>query len=701
MNRLIYLRRRWRVVAEPGASAAPQAYLATLHKELEALGFTLSPALGERLATWDAEAFVAFHHGLLKDLRQLKGAHRVWKPLYPGFPQQVVEAGAAELFLNAMRHYASFGRWRPQTSERADAPWRTALKEAERRAHLRTIDLGTQEDFEAVFTRLAGARSSLAPQDKEDLAWFVRQYGARVYGWMPERFVSRENLAVLGAALLHADEPGAQAFIEAHCATATDVLRLAVAWSGGDVSLAEPSKFAPMKRPMRRWLMQMLEHCDAVAEDMARRPEVFKRLGEVLHPGEFAKRYPAMAAAFDAVRQGRRPQGFNHQVERHLEAAALDELCALLPTRPGEFARRLDHLLRLAGPGGAPAVVEAFARVADRASTAVLLQAMTQFRRRGEQPLRSFFPKGETARVFALRDRRASLPEGTGEQAAAVCEAALLRRFAALPPLGRCHVDAALRHCLVPFSQRSAAKALRTLVRGSRLPLPEAKAIRLFLWWKNGRSRTDIDLSAALFDANYRFVDVLSYYNLKNYGGHHSGDIVDAPRGAAEFIDLDLARLREAGVRYVVSVINSFTSQAFCDLPECFAGWMARQAAGSGEVFEPSTVVDKVDIASDTTICLPTLFDLERGELIWADIALEHYPSWGRGANNVHGNLVGVSLMLRALATLAKPDLHTLFTLHARARGTLVDAPDEADTVFGMDRGITPFDLDRIRAEFL
>ncbi|SEK15658.1 MULTISPECIES: TerD family protein [unclassified Variovorax] len=696
MNSQIYLRRRSRVLAQPGQAVLPPAYLATLYKELEPLGFTLSPALDACLATWDAKPFEVFYKALLKDVREMKGVHPAWRPLYPDFPEQVVQASAAELFLNAVRHCASFGTWRPDeaASRRAD------LGDAARRAHLRTIDVGTQEDFEQIFTQLAGARSSLSQQDKDDLDWFVRQYGSKVYDWMPAQIVSKENLATLGGALLRAEEPGVLPFLEARLQTATDVLRLAVAWSKGDVSLAEPTKFARMKRPLRRWLIALMDRSASVAEDMARRPEVFKRLGEVLHPGEHAKRFPAAAAAFDGVRNGVRPQGFNHHIERQLETRAIDEALALLPTRPGDFARRLDHVLRIASQPGA--VLARFGEVAHQASTAVLLQAMVHFRRRGAHALRSFFPKGETASVFAIEDTREPLPEGVAERAAALCEAALLQRFAALPPLGRCHVDAALRNYLVPFSQRSASKALRTLVRGSRLPMPDANIVRLFLWWKNGRARTDIDLSAALFTARYKYIDVLAYYNLKSYGGVHSGDIVDAPRGAAEFIDLDVALLREKGVRYVVSSINSFTSQAFCDLPECFAGWMSRTAAGSGEIFEPSTVVDRVDVAADTTICLPAIFDLEAREVIWADIALKKSPLW----NNVQSNLAGVSLMLRSLVELARPDLHTLFTLHARARarGTLVEeagGPGEGDTVFGVHQGITPFDMDRIRADFM
>jgi hypothetical protein len=281
---------------------------------------------------------------------------------------------------------------------------------------------------------------------------------------------------------------------------------------------------------------------------------------------------------------------------------------------------------------------------------------------------------------------------------AAVCERTLLDRFAKLPPLGKCYLDPRLASYLVPFSRRSASKSLRALVRGSRLLLPDCSTLRFFLWWKNGRSRVDIDLSAAMYDANYQFVDTLAYYNLKNFGAHHSGDVTDAPTGAAEFIDVDVARCVEKKVRYVVMVLNSYTEQPYCDLPECFAGWMGRERPASGEVFEPKTVVDKVDVAADTRICLPAVFDLVGREVVWADIALAKHP---RFANNVHNNLSGVSLMLRAVTQLRKTDLHTLFGLHVRARGEPVAEPDNADTVFAVDRGLTPFDLDRIAAEYL
>ncbi len=143
--------------------------------------------------------------------------------------------------------------------------------------------------------------------------------------------------------------------------------------------------------------------------------------------------------------------------------------------------------------------------------------------------------------------------------------------------------------------------------------------------------------------------------------------------------------------------INSFTNQPFCDLPECFAGWMARTHADSGEIFEPKTVQNKIDVASDTKICLPLVIDLVEKQVIWTDIALKKYPTW----NNVANNLSGTSLILRAMTNLTKTTLYDLFSLHIKARGESVSDENEADNIFSTDKGITPFNLEIIASEFM
>jgi hypothetical protein len=683
----IYIRRRSKVLLPEGAGATPLNVLATLQKNLESLGFLLSEEVTERLKALNPMQVGAFYQRLVKDLQVLVGAHRKFEPMYPNFPAQVMAMSEAELYFNAIWHYWTLQR--PQFEQEDRPP-------LEDRPALRVLQLGSREDFEAIFTRLARSRSPYSAEDRADVKWFVAQYREGTRRLLPEQIPTKENLATLGAELIR-HVAAAGAILDKHVRTATDVLRLAVALSDGDVSLATACKFGKFRRRERALLLGWVERAANRAEDMLRWKPRWVRLGERLHPGEYGSRFPQTAAAFDVLRNDRPFTSFNGQVEAGLSRKDTGAVLNLLEDRPGELARRLDHLARTSTDPAA--VVRRFAGRAGGVSTPVLLQVLSHFRHRGEPAgLRTFFPKGNVGNLFATTEPLPPLPPGLAAELAAVCERALLARFSRLPPLGRCYLDPRLKNYLVPFAQRSAAKSLRTLVRGSRLPLPDCSTLRFFVWWKNGRSRVDIDLSAAMYDGDYRYIDTLAYYNLKNFGAHHSGDITDAPRGAAEFIDIDLARCVERRVRYVVMCLTSFTQQPYCDLPECFAGWMARQAPNSGEVFEAKTVVDKIDVASDTRFCLPAIFDIVQREVIWADIALANNP---RFANNVHNNLSGVSLMLRAMTQLRKTDLHTLFDLHVRARGEAVADVEAAQSVFAVDRGVTPFDLDCIAADYM
>jgi hypothetical protein len=683
----IYLRRRSKVMLPDGSGATPINVLAALQKNLESLGFLLSPEVIGRLKTLNPMQVDAFYERLVKDLQVLVGAHRKFEPMYPNFPKQVMEMTEAELYFNAILHYWTLQR--PQYAKDDRPP-------SQDQPNRRVVHLGSRDDFETIFTLLARSKSPFSPQDKADVKWFVAQYRDGIGRLLPEQIPSKENLAILGAELI-LNTTDAAAALGARVQTATDVLRLAVAMSDGDVSLATACQFGKFRRRERALLLGWVERAANRTEDMLRWKPRWIRLGERLHPGEYAARFPQAAAAFDVLRNDRPFPTFNGRVEAGLSRKDTAAVLDLLDARPGELARRLDHLARIRPDPRA--VIDRFAERAGRVSTPVLLQVLTHFRHRGAPAdLRVFFPKGSVGNLFARAEPLPELPPGVADELAAVCERTLLERFAKLPPLGTCYLDPRLKNYLAPFAQRSASKSLRTLVRGSRLPLPDCSTLRFFVWWRNGRGRVDIDLSAAMYDAGYQYIDTLAYYNLKNFGAHHSGDITDAPRGAAEFIDVDLARCEARRVRYVVMCLNSFTQQPYCDLPECFAGWMARRRPNSGEVFEPKTVVDKVDVASDTRFCLPAVFDIVNREVVWADIALASNP---RFANNVHNNLSGVSLMLRAVTQLRKTDLYTLFGLHVRTRGDEVSDAESAQSVFAVDHGVTPFDLDRIAAEYM
>lgn len=692
MNQELFLRRRSKVHVPTGTGGATRAQVASAVQEIAAFRCVLSESLIERISMLSAAELTHWLRNIVGVLRRQTGAHVHHQPFYPDFPEQVLKASEAELYLTAVIHYLTLRRLPP--SEHA----RPVMLEGNFIS--RVIELGSVSEFESLLEPLVSSRTSLAEEETADVVWFIQTYKSDVFRLLPEVVPFRETRALVGGALLlHvAGDARVDAFLEQNVETATDVLRLAVALSGGDVSLTTAStRFTAIKRPTRRLLLRLLDRVPSAAEDVMRHVERWKRLAEVLHPGEYADKYPRALAAITAARRNDAPASFGSRVETLLAQRQIPALTPILQGRPGEFARRLDVTLRRATDEELEAVLDAFEAVATQVSSPILLQVLAQVRAPRPLPLRAFTPKGALAKVYGIKDRREPLNPDVLARAAQICEGALITRFASLPSLGRCFIDPTLREYRVPLAQRAASKSLRTLVRGSRLPMPDTRFIRLFLWWKNGGQRTDIDLSAAFFNTRFVFMQTVSYYNLKAFGGYHSGDIVDAPHGASEFIDLDVDALLEKGIRYVVTSINSYTEQPYCDLPECFAGWMARADVASGEVFEPRSVIDRLDIASDTQICLPFVMDLQERRVIWADLGLTSSPRW----NNVQNNLSGISLMLRALVHTPRPDLETLFDLHARARGERVASPEQAQAVFSPHQGVTPFDTDLIRAEFL
>ena len=694
MQQAIFIRHRNRVIVPPGDGGASPQYLASLLKNLERMGFTASAPLITHLQTCSVEQLARLADDLVPALRSLVGAHVAYAPMYPNFPAQVMQASHAELYLNAILHYLTHGL--PPTVKR----WRKPLIE---RTDLRVLNLGDEADFRAICTTLLAAKSALSPADRADLTWFFQTYGDQAIALIPREVPLRENVALLGALLIRHTSRGAER-LPTYVTTATDVLRLAVALADGDVSLATSTKFRRFSRPERRLLLHLLEERGSITEDMLRYPEPWKRLGERLHPGEYQARFPRSAAAFNVIRNDRPFPTFRSQVEGAVGSGDVLAALGLLHARPGELARRLDHLLRRTAQPDA--VVTAFGDVAAQVSTPVLLQLLAHFvQRPAGHPLRSFFPKGEVAKAQVIANTLPPLDEETCAGVVAICRETLVNRFRERPPLGKVFVDEQMRNYPVPLTQRSASKALRTIPRGSRLPLGDGGTVRFFLWWKEGEvngkptGRVDIDLSAVLYDADWRYVEHISYTNLKSetYRAAHSGDIVTAPQGACEFIDLEIESIVRYGGRYVVTALNSFSGQPFSTLPECYAGWMLRKEPQSGEVFEPQTVQQKIDVAANTRICIPVILDLVAQQVIWADLALRRNPRW---FTNVEGNQKGMLLMGQALTTLIKPDLYELFTLHAAARGT--PSPRKAaSVVFAPDGTVTPYDIGIILDEYL
>ena len=695
MINTIYLRRKNKVIVDLGKDTVSLEHLATLLKNLDNLGYTLSNDLLERVSTLSLTKLVSFYNDTVKDLKVMVGDNVKHEPMYPNFPKQVMDMSEAKLYFNAMIHY--FGDWiGTRIMPVTEVEDREEITET---VKLKVINLGTEEDFNKIFTNLVASNTSLSQTDKDDIEWFISSAYRDIFSLMPKNVPLRENIALV-AGLLMKYNIDVESFMSKNVKTATDVLRLAVYMSDGDVSLATQTKFRKFKRKERRMFLTALEGCKSITEDMIRYKERWKRLGNVLHPFENEKRYPKCVKSFSIIFNKEKFSTFGGKLEKFIFDFEIDKAVSLLKKRPGEYARRLDNLIRLSdSPNN---VVENFAEIVDKVSTPVLLQVKAHFSKRSESirnKVRTFFPKGNVSRLKAIDNNLQRINPGFCNSIVDICTDALKERFAKEDTLGKVYIDDKLLGFNVPFSQRSASKSLRTIPRGSRYDLPDGDIARFFIHWKNIRSsRVDLDLSAIGLGEDHNEMMQISYTNLKDYGCYHSGDITSAPKGASEFIDISINKCLDRGIRYIMMSVFSFTEQSLQDVPECFAGVMMRKRPQSGEIFEPKTVDNRLDLTVDNKICIPMIIDLKERQVIWTDLGMNRNLL---SHNNLHANMSSLQLTAKAMTTLNKPKLYDLFKLHAEARGELVDNKDEADTVFSLDEGITPFDSDIIVSEYI
>ena len=681
--------------------------VATMNKNIEVFGYTMSEALFDKLVHMKAKNREVMYDALVNGLKEITGADRVYNPMYPNFPESVMEKDDFELYFNAIVHYWSFGTLLPYEEKKERVPLFNVAK-------VKVLEAGSFDDLNDIFNNLCASKTSLSKSDVEDMIFILNS--AKVT--LPNEIPFKENAACVCRLLVDTGVDTDGYLCRKYIKTATDVLRLVTAMSDGDVSLAENTKFRNLKRGERRIIMNLLAGCENTAEDMSKYAGRWIRVGEKLHPGEFAKneRYTKAVQAFGVIRNDGKIKSFAGRVDAAVASGDVNTVVSLLKKRPGEFARRIDFLLRTFDKDAdRKAVIMSFASVAKDVSSTVLLQVREHFINKldGSDDMRVFFPKGNLARSYYVKNNKTkTIPEDVMKMVIAVCESALVNIYGNREFLGKVYIDEALKNYTVPFSLRSAGKTMTAVSRGSRIAIDDsAKIIRPFIWWTNTKDNIiDVDLSVAVFADNWDCLEHVSYTNLKSsrFGICHSGDITNGGpvdgEGVAEFIDLDIEKALSAGARYAAFNVYNFSDENFSKMEHAAFGFMTRNDMKSGEIFEPSTVKQRMDLASATTTCIPVIFDLKERVFVWCDMALtaDHVRA-GFGGINVESNLPSVVVTCKAMVDVKKPNLYDLFTFNAKARGVITDNPDEADIRFGLDDScdVKPSDIDVIVGKYL
>jgi hypothetical protein len=491
------------------------------------------------------------------------------------------------------------------------------------------------DELTALYLALAGSSTPLGEDGLRDLRELA---GHCADGPQPERIPVRENRAVVNQARLMA---GADLLLD----TVTDALRLACALSGGDVTLQEPTRLRALPRGVRRALLAGLDAVVAAAPaklaDVHAHREMWKRLGERLHPHEYPQ-WPHAAEVFAVARGEKTARSFDSQVEELLGGNDITGAVQLLKAAPGKLFRSLDRLLRTARTQDErDAVVAAAEQVVPGVSGRVVLSVREHLHNRAEQTGRRRVFINRLGRAWVTDDGRPPVPEPERKRLIAALDAELRRR---LPAPGHLLVDPDVLDVALPLSGKATAAGLGVLPRGSVSPV-DGELLRFFVYWKQTARTTDYDLSALLLNGDYTTVSWLSYTNLRGVEGEHSGDITDAPDGASEFINLRLGAVR-AG--YIVPQVNIFSGEGFEEVEESFFGFMLREAEQKGRPFEPRTVRMKSELRGPGRVALPLAF-LRGADGRWRAKWLHLYLKGTPTSNRVEGNRVSVATLLRGI----------------------------------------------------
>ena len=580
----------------------------------------------------------------------------------------------------------------------------------------KSLRLMTLGDIKELQLSLLESRVPLDGTQAESLKALIAELG------IPEgvEVGMKETRMIVVDALVESDLPGAEQFLTAP----NDILRYLWYKKTGRLQIIEPKVLvahaaklgAHMVKPLDKsaesgqkmkeslrlkygrktcamvasWLNSLPMDADEACENMHPKRGMWVRMIRALRLGEYSRKpgFERLATLLDTFYK----DGYSVWKRELDKALGINCGCvdyarafSLLEQRPGTFARSLFSLMLRIGPN---MTLDSFRKIMDRIPPRLILSlanaAETYFDTSATRIARPI--TGSTKVIPYNRkldnftpEQRTSLQRSVSD----LYKEAMVRKFKAEATEsaagGKIFIDRRLYDIPVSIGDRtSTIQDTSAALQGTRFKV-EGDKVRLFMQWGKGlkAQHLDMDLSAAICYADGHKEDC-AYFNLAPVGAKHSGDIRNIPDmvGTAEYIELDIPELLDAGARYVAFTCNAYSHGAIS--PNLMVGWMnsANPMALSDETgvaYDPSTVQHIVRI-SEANLAKGLVFgvlDVAKKEILWLEM-----PFLGQFVGQL--DTAAVEALYRRLAN--KISVGELLSLKADAQGlTITKKEGDAD----------------------
>ena len=638
--------------------------------------------------------------------------------LFGNFPHTVLQMSEFEMFVHQIFHYLSDGAYSPAMPSCDDAELAMLHSNYDGRVlrdNYKLIKPISHADFAQYFRTVLSGQQSLTAYDKKAVEYLCGHYkelGVSFGDVFPEDIPFKETLCIVIANTS-----------EYMPKTITDVLRYAVYLSGGDITLPalpslldfgwtprlmfqesryyeryrkyyeerlaaarKPFNFMKFSRGQRKDILEMMEYVinhskwNNVAADMKKYLGRWIRLGEILHPGEYQKKFPKTAEMFILLRNsGQYIETYGGRLRAARETNDFDSLLSIYKERPGELLRNIDNLLRN-NPEKADEIFDAVKNALEKSSTKMIYELLDHFYTRNEEDNRR-------NRVVTIKGARKPfalpcLPELDDEVLCRlmICiDDVLMRRFAEKESMTDklVYLDKDLEGIALPKNMRSMNFMPGQMARGSKIKIQNNTGIfRLYCRWVDKMGAYDLDLSTQMFNNDFKYLTSISWNTNYKRGDWavFSGDVRHRVGNCAEYIDVDINGALAAGVRYILANVNDFDGQGFVK-KDAWAGIMERSEMGTAgeKTWAPETITTGFRLTSVCTNIVMAVIDLYDMCMYVCDEDYSGIPVASAGINkyaDIIKRYVNAEYYLNAL---------TLIQKNCNARGASVNVLPHED----------------------
>lgn len=410
--------------------------------------------------------------------------------------------------------------------------------------------------------------------------------------------------------------------------------------------------FRNFSRSERRMFLEMLETSKHLKNDMSLNKEDFKKFLNKLHPNDY--KFELVKEAYNQL-YNKTLKSFNTQIETKIvnkDRSVLD----LISTRPGDFVRRLHHLLNVFNTE----TQEKFMDIIPQLETNQLLKINNYLETINNRKELLYAPNGNFTKAQITNNKKEKISENTITAISSAINQTIKERISLQFPNG-INLDIKTKNVKL----KEATSELTEYGRGTTFDIPpNITFIRSASYWQNTEkgSSTWFDNSWNFFDKDWKAVESCCWNNGHTFDNAaiFSGDPTNSSElngKACQMVDLYLDKLENNNVQYAVFSILAYSHIPFNAVEEVMATLQMGENPSEGNLFEPSRCDFMFPLKGDNLTKYVLYLDIPNKKIIYTDANL--YGNTNSASTN--GSIIENTMPAFIESIQANPSVWDLF----------------------------------------